>query len=29
MPISNNNKEDFDFDNIILDIPFFKTALGS
>ena len=28
MLISINNKEDFNFDNIILDILSFKTALG-
>ena len=29
MPISINNKEDFDFNDIILDILSSKTALGS
>ena len=28
MPISINNKENFDFNNIILDISSSKTALG-
>jgi hypothetical protein len=28
MPISINNKEDFDFNNIILDILSSKTTLG-
>ena len=28
MPISINNKKDFDFDNIILDILSFRTTLG-
>ena len=28
MPISINNKEDFDFNDIILDILSFKTTLG-
>jgi hypothetical protein len=28
MPTNINNKEDFDFNNIILDILFFKTTLG-
>ena len=28
MPISINNKEDFNFNNIILNISSFKTTLG-